>query len=227
MAEFLLIVDTETTGLDPATDRIIELGFALYHTGLGLISCGSVLVQSEGAAEGVHGIDPAALEHGIPRGAVGAALRRAAAGHDVTLVAYNADFDRGFLPPDSGPWLCACNDAEWPVVTTSKSLVQVALALGVGVSRAHRAIDDVLTLCAMLDRVRERDPGLVEWLRIAREPRVEVIGRQAFERNEDAKAAGFRWEPKRRVWVAQVRASVVDEWAKGLPFRIEMKKQAA
>lgn len=225
MAERLLIVDVETTSLDPATGHIVELGAALCDAEHGLITCASTTVQAaEHGGEGVHGIPAEAVAAGIPRGAVPAMLARMSRGEPVTHVAWNAAFDRAWLPP-LDPWLCAMDDAEWPRPSTSRSLVAVALAHGVGVSRAHRAIDDVLTLVALLDRVRESDPGLVEWLRIAREPRALVVGHQAFEENDIAKSHGFRWDPEMRKWACMVRESMVTSFVEGLPFRAEIRSK--
>lgn len=218
--EWLFIVDTETTGVTPDS-QAIELGWVLYRTDAGLIDCGSNLMSHIGLEpkEGVHGIPPAALMHAMPYDAVVASV--VPEGSPLTFVAHNAKFDRQFLPKDWSPWICTLEDAEWPVHTTSGALVQIALALGVGVSRAHRAIDDVLTVATMLDRVRERDPGLVQWLAIAREPRVEVRGKQPFARNQEAKDLGFRWTPETKSWTKWVRVSQLAVVVAACPFPVE------
>lgn len=213
----LLLLDCETSSLDPATGHLLEVAGALYSPDHGLVSVASTTVEPPGdVPPGVHGISPELAALGVPRAAVPEILRRWTRGHDVTYVAHHAAFDRQWLPP-SEPWICSMEEAEWPSRSTSRALVSLALGMGLGVSRAHRAVDDVLTLAAMLDRVREADPGLTQWLAIAREPRVDMVSRHPFEENEAAKTHGFRWDPDRRAWLARVRESKVDETIKAWP----------
>jgi DNA polymerase III subunit epsilon len=215
----LLILDTETTSLDPATGHLIEIAGALYSPDYGLVSVASTtVVPDKEYAPSVHGIDPRLAALGVPRSAVPEILRRWTRGHNVTHVAYNAAFDRQWLPP-LGPWVCAMDDAEWPTRSTSRALTSVALGMGLGVSRAHRAVDDVLTLVSMLDRVAERDEGLGGWLALAREERVTVVGRQAFEENDIAKAHGFTWDGPTESWRRRVRVSQASAFVESLPFR--------
>lgn len=215
----LLILDVETTSLDPATGHLIEVAGALYSPDYGLVSVASTtVVPGEEYEPGVHGIDPRLAALGVPRSAVPEILRRWTRGHEVTHVAYNAAFDRQWLPPLE-PWICAMDDAEWPTRSTSRALTSVALGMGLGVSRAHRAIDDVLTLVSMLDRVAERDDGLCGWLAVAREERVTVVGRQPLEENDIAKAHGFAWDGPSKSWRRRVRVSQVSEFLASLPFK--------
>lgn len=218
----LLILDVETTSLDPATGHLIEVAGALYSPDYGLVSVASTtVVPGEEHEPGVHGIDPRLSALGVPRSAVPEILRRWTRGHEVTHVAYNAAFDRQWLPP-LDPWICAMDDAEWPTRSTSRALTSVALGMGLGVSRAHRSIDDVLTLVSMLDRVAERDDGLCGWLAVAREERITVVGRQPFEQNDLAKAHGFVWDGPSKSWRRRVRVSQVSEFVGTLPFQAVM-----
>ena len=58
-----LLLDTETTGLDPTTDRVIEVAVILFDLELGcpIESYASLIQASGNAAESANGIPPAAL----------------------------------------------------------------------------------------------------------------------------------------------------------------------
>ena len=115
-----LIIDTETTGLDPERDRCLEVGAILFD-----VSSRSVLAQQSfllpvesNAAEPINRI-PAAVTR-LPQPWPGA-LRwfdELLVAADV-LVAHNAAFDRQWfgrepLPAVSHPWLCSMEDLRWP-----------------------------------------------------------------------------------------------------------------
>lgn len=228
----LLILDTETTGVDPATDRMIELGAVLFDAVLGVpIEARSFLLPSDdNAAEPINRIPAAAvrepwtierqhvrpiLEHLIRRGEK---VRG-----ETLLVAHSADFDRQWLEaPDAplGRWICSYRDASWPRVPgETGSLSSIALAYDVGIVRAHRALEDCLTLAAVLARVHEIEHGLEAWIARALEPKTEVIACVSYADREKAKSAGFRWDPERKLWVRPVRVSQLAEYRGSLPFK--------
>lgn len=218
----LLIIDTETTGLDPETDRIIEVGALLYDADTGqpvasyatLISDGE---RTDNAAKSKNEIRPATLQHPncLPYEAAMSVVHGIGHGADF-YVAHRADFDRQWLPDDWGPWICTKFDAEWPRCEPGAGLVHLALAHGVGVTQAHRAIYDCLTLAAVLSRVHEIEGGLGDWIARATEPRVEVRALVSYDDRELAKAAGFSWDPQRKLWTKRVRISQLErlrsEW---------------
>lgn len=205
----LLVIDSETTGVDPSKHQAIEWAGALWSTDHGsLIGAFSFIVKADSnAAEHVNHIPAAMLnEHGVER--TDAAGRVAVWMHrcDVVL-AHSAAFDASFLPPEvSGlrPWVCTCDDVEWPGPQgTSKSLVALCLERGVGVASAHRALTDVILLVRLLERVREGGCNIEAMIRHAMRPKMRyaaVTVRFDAALNERLKAAGFRWSPDRREW---------------------------
>lgn len=203
-----LIVDTETTGFE-SEDEVIEIAAVVYDLNhKAMTSAWSTTLQTErpnGAFE----------VNGIPDG-IGLTQRSSAATHLSRLamscsviVAHNAEFDRGWLPEiASCEWVCSFHDMVWPV--RPGKLVEMALAMGLGVASAHRALDDCLTLVRMMDRLGEtRD--LREWmdecLVRAREPKLRVVANVPFAQREMPKAAGFRWDAQAKQWWKQMRAS--------------------
>lgn len=91
-------IDLETTGLDPSTDRIVEIGLVKFTADGTVLDEFATLVDSPGsspAARDVHGIDDADLAW-APR--LDQALPEACAFMAGTvLVAHNLDFEGGFL----------------------------------------------------------------------------------------------------------------------------------
>jgi DNA polymerase-3 subunit epsilon len=221
----LLIVDLETTGTDPDRDAIIEVGAVLFDCATAVpVACKAALVRAESNA--------AVLVNGIPETVLGGTwciapeqVRPTLAGlaklapEPPIFVAHNAAFERSFLPGVGERWICTWESAVWPRVSgETGSLTTIALAYGVGVSRAHRAIEDCLTLAAVLGRVHELEGGLDAWLFRATEPKREIIGCQRFEDNQLAKDAGFRWDSDSKLWTRRIGESRAEAFVSALPF---------
>lgn len=225
----LLIIDTETGGLDAEKDPLVEVGAVLFDTVLGVpIQSTSFLVRATtNDAEAINGIPTAALGLGWAHGfekAPRALDRLASLGKSVRgetiFVAHNAAFDRQWIDVPGSRWICTKSDVDWPRVHGGTgSLVTIALAYGVGVSRAHRAIEDCLTLADVLTRVHEIEGGLDGWLARALEPKVEVVACVSYDDRQLAKDAGFEWNPNRKVWAKKVGESRVDAFRERLTFR--------
>ncbi len=196
--ERLLIVDTETTGLSPAKGRCIEVGAVLFHVpSRAVLSQLSFLLPcSSNPAERVNGIAAAVTRLEQPRDQFLACLEAMAAAADV-LVAHNAAFDRQWfgreeLPPLQRPWLCSMEDIRWPAerhLRATPSVRDLALAYGVPVWAAHRALTD----CIYIAQVFEREAQLETLLQHALLPRKLYRARLAYDQRHLAKEAGFRW----------------------------------
>ena len=202
----LLILDTETTGLDPGAHRCIEVGallFSVPHRAV-LSQISFLLPCERNEARSVNGIDPAATRQAqaLPQAlACFEALLEAA---DVVL-AHNAAFDRqwfgrGDLPAIHKPWLCSMEDLRWPAelgLRATPSVRDLALAHGVPVWAAHRALTD----CTYLAQVFERCADLEDLLHAGLEPRRLYRARLSYEERHKARDAGFRWnEPVSGAW---------------------------
>ncbi|HVU03833.1 MAG TPA: 3'-5' exonuclease [Polyangiaceae bacterium] len=154
-------IDTETTGTDPAVDRIIEIALVVWERGevtarhRFLVNPGRPIPKE---SFDVHGISDEMVASAPPFSAVAAEILAHLAGK--IPLAYNADFDRAFLleelaragavggtaPP------AARKGVEWidPLVWArelqkeekSRSLGDVAARLGVALDKAHSAVHD-------------------------------------------------------------------------------------
>jgi DNA polymerase-3 subunit epsilon len=202
----LLILDTETTALSPDDGQCIEVGAVLFH-----VPSRSVLTQvsfllpcRSNPAQAVNGIAAAVTRLEQPLAPALACFEAMVAAADA-LLAHNAAFDRqwfghGPLPALAGPWICSMDDIRWPAARQLKatpSVRDLALAYGIPVWAAHRALTD----CIYLAQVFERCDDLEELLSAALEPRRLYRARLAYAERQLAKAAGFRWnEPLRGAW---------------------------
>lgn len=157
----LVSLDTETTGKDPAVDRVVEIAAVVWQHGdvvarhRWLVNPGRPIPKE---AFDVHGIGDDHVKDQPPFSAVCEEVLAVLAGK--VPVAYNADFDRAFLSEEIGrsghngkplpP--AARRGIEWidPLVWArelhkeekSRALTDVAERLGIPLEKAHSAVHD-------------------------------------------------------------------------------------
>ncbi len=218
----LLILDTETTGLDPEQHQCIEVGAILFDVAhRAVLSQVSFLLPCQAnPAELVNGIAAAVTQRPQPWQAALQCFEAMLAAADAVL-AHNASFDRqwfgqGVLPAITKPWLCSMEDLRWPAdrhLRPNPSVRDLALAYGVPVWAAHRALTD----CIYLAQVFERCPELEPLLQAGLEPRQLYRARLSYEERHKAREAGFRWnEPIHGAWSRRLS----EQEASLLPFPV-------
>jgi DNA polymerase-3 subunit epsilon len=180
-AKKLAVIDFETTGLDPANDRVIEIGVACFENGAlsalqnWLVNPGIPVPEQ---ARAVHNIGDEELKDAPPFGAVLKELGALVAGH--LPVAYNALFDRGFLHAEltraehvrggGGRIAPAFHaDVSWidPLVWVRElhkderghRLGEVCARLGIALDNAHRAASDAEATGRVLLALAARMPA--------------------------------------------------------------------
>ena len=206
LPERLLILDTETTGLDPQRDRCIEIGAVLFDLPRrSVLSQVSLLLPcDQNPAQAVNGIEPALTQQPQPWQQGLQWFEALLASADL-VVAHNAAFDRQWfgiapLPPIHKPWLCTMEDIRWPAerrLRSNPSVRDLALAYSVPVWAAHRALTD----CIYLAQVFERCSDLEQLVQQGLEPRRLYRARLSYEERHQAREAGFRWnEPVSGAW---------------------------
>lgn len=209
----VLILDTETTGLDASRDRIMELALLSVDvetaTGLptgrvefydGLEDPGMPIPAEIQALTGIN----EAMVRGqrIDEQRVAAMLGSA----DLVL-AHNAGFDRPFaearLPQFAQlPWACSFADLDWKKEgRSSAKLTQLAMELG-WFYDAHRAEMDCHALLAVLaSPLASGQTGLACLLAASCLPSYRLQATAApFEAKDLLKARGYRWDGTNRVW---------------------------
>jgi len=157
-----LVVDTETTGLDPASCRVVSVAGVWVRPGAGILRRESFLVDP--------GIpippEASAVHHIVDRHVQGAPLLAQVLptfqGSDFDVyVAHNAAFDFGFLPAGGRPVLCTLRLAKklWPGLPRhGNQYLRYALGLEVPEAEglpAHEALADALVTARLLLRQLE------------------------------------------------------------------------
>lgn len=193
----VLIIDTETTGLDPDKGaELIEIGAILYNVEQRAIlaQVSTLLPIKVIGQEEAHGIS-FEMANSVPFPVQSAALNllsNMALNADYA-VAHNADFDKQFSPKCIDiPWLCTYEDFSFPT-HKKQNLVSLALAHGIAVKSAHRALNDC-SLIAEIFTKRDDLEALIEAAIIrAKSPKVWVRALVSFDDKDKAKAANFKW----------------------------------
>lgn len=216
-----LVVDVETTGLDPQRDEIIELAMTPFSYGLdgtvftvgesfqGLRQPSEPLTPEITAITGITNemvvgqvIDPAA----VAKFAASASL----------VIAHNAAFDRRFLERfndvfSTKAWACSLSQIDWAAEGfEGTKLAYLAQAAGFFYDR-HRAMHDCLATVELLVMRLPRSgvTGLCRLLDGARGVTWRIWAENApFELKDTLKARGYRWNgdpgPQPRAWYIDV-----------------------
>ena len=202
----ILILDTETTGLDNKNDDCLEVGSILFNVkSREVLAQQSFLLPVESNnAEKINNI-PAEITR-LPQPLLEAIkyFESLVKVSDV-IVAHNAEFDMKWfglkkLPEIEKQWICSMVDITWPSDRQLKSRPSVrdlALAYGVPVWNAHRALTDCIYLAEVFKRCGELEELLVRAL----EPKVLIRAEISYDQRHLAKNAGFMWNnPIKGAW---------------------------
>ncbi|MGZ9142713.1 MAG: 3'-5' exonuclease [Candidatus Binatia bacterium] len=223
-----ILFDVETTGLDTASDEVVELGMVKFSYD----SAGTVVAVHDTFcslneptrpipedAINLHGItNEMAAGHRIDGDAVTAFADDAA-----IIIAHNAAFDRKFAerywPVFAGkPWACSVNQIEWRAHGFEGSRLGYLLG-GIGMfHRGHRAVDDCHALLEILaHRICELDrTALSLLLENARRKTIRIWAEQApFDLKDELKKRGYRWSPgdegRPRAWYIDIDEAKRDD----------------
>lgn len=213
----LLILDTETTGLDPDQHQCLEVGAVLFSVPerAVLAQQSFLLPVQSNAAEAINHI-PAQVSRLQQPWREALVYFHALLDQAEVLVAHNATFDqqwfgRGQLPEVPHPWLCTMEDIRWPAnrqLRSRPSVRDLALAYEVPVWAAHRALTD----CIYLAEVFRRCEDLEELIRRGMEPRRLMRAKVSYDNRHLAREAGFRWnDPLRGAWTRRLSEREVAE----------------
>jgi len=246
----ILVLDTETTGLEHSQDKIIELALLQVDvdlaTGLpvGVVSVYDELedpgVPISKEIEAITGISSAMVAgHHLDEARIASLLE----GVDL-VIAHNAAFDRPFcearIPAFARlPWGCSFADIDWKKEGQSSAKLEY-LALEKGwFYDAHRAEVDCHALLAVLGQPlpASQMTGLAKILAASQGPSYRLQATNApFEAKDLLKARAYRWNAEQRVWQTRV-ASEADlaaecEWLKtsvfsGRAARVQVEKLTA
>ena len=161
-------LDVETTGLDPARDRVVEIGIVIFgfdrdaalvqkEAWVSLVNPEMAIPDTAGAIHGITDLDVSSAPRFVEiREAVASYLR------DRILVAHNAPFDASFLQNEFSRLSAPLSMAQ--VIDTleltrlaypnlhSYNLGKAAYILGIPSGNGHRALDDAKTCMQLFAR---------------------------------------------------------------------------
>tara|TARA_B100000945_G_scaffold170511_1_gene136663 strand:- start:861 stop:1559 length:699 start_codon:yes stop_codon:yes gene_type:complete len=222
----VLIVDTETTGLDKEKDEVIEVGCILFDVSSRCVlsQLSFLLPVSSNNAEYINRISPKVSN--IPQPWEEAInLFSRIVEHCDLIIAHNVEFDKkwfgqGKLPTLNKKWVCSLDDINWSFKKSLKSrpsITDLALAFEIPVWNLHRALSD----CYYLSEVFKRCENLEEMLSKAAEPRYLYKALVSYEDRFLAKDAGFKWNsPVQGAWTRKLS----EYEAINLDFKVEILK---
>ena len=220
-----LFVDTETTGLDPARDEIIELAMVPFTYGVDgqIYGVGEAFQQLRQPSKpippevtAITGIDDAMVEGQV----IDLQAVTSFAAPAALVVAHNAAFDRKFLERysevfNTKPWACSMSEVDWAGEGyEGVKLAYLAASAGFFYER-HRATHDCLAALELLARVHPVSgrTGLAQLLDRARAPTWRIWAENSpFDLKDVLKARGYRWNGEGsgspRAWFIDVAEDV-------------------
>ncbi|WP_338827997.1 3'-5' exonuclease [Bradyrhizobium sp. 27S5] len=201
-----ILLDVETTGLDPVRDEIIELGmvkFSYLADGrigqvIDTFSCfnqPSMAIPAEITA--LTGITDEMVEgHSLDVERINSFASDA-----VVTIAHNAGFDRKFMERYAPlfmhkAWACSVSEVEWRSHGFEGSRLSYLLMKAGLFHEAHRAVDDCLALLEILAMaLPQLDRTVLSvLLERARRKTIRIWAEQSpFELKDELKRRGYRW----------------------------------
>jgi len=210
-----VVIDTETTGLDPIKDEVIELGMVKFYyctvTNKVTNVCGvfnqlkephkplsEEVIRITGLNnEDLNGklISYDDVDDFIP--------------YDCILVAHNASFDRSMVENHrfwntdhyNYRWVCTKEDIDWSEYSSTK-LEWLMFKHGYFYD-AHRASTDCL---ATLQLIMEKPEYLKQLYEAANNEIARLYAKGLpFDKKDEAKAHGFKWDANQKVWYIDIQ----------------------
>ena len=220
----VLILDTETTGLDENKDEVIEIGCILFNVPFkSVLSQLSFLLPVKiNDAEFINGI-PVDVSNVSQPWKEGIQFFLKLIDSCDFIVAHNAEFDKkwfgkGDLPYLDKKWICSLDDINWSFkknIKSRPSVTDLALAFNIPVWNLHRALSD----CYYISEVFKRVDNLEDILLKASEPKYLYKAIVSYEDRSLAKNAGFKWNsPVQGAWTRKLSETEATE----LDFKVEI-----
>ncbi len=217
-----IVLDTETTGFDVATDRVIELGMLAFEfdpvTGV-VYRVSDVFDELEDPGFAIppvtiavhHITDEMVKGHRIDDARVAEFLKDA-----TVVIAHNASFDRPFVEArwplfEQLNWACSIKDINWREEGFGSAKLEYLLSTQGYFYEAHRAEADCWALLELLNQVlpQSQQTALLAVLVTLNQPQQKVYAvNSPFETKDKLKARNYRWSAELRCWSRVVSGDV-------------------
>jgi len=214
-ARFAMVLDTETTGLDTAADKIIELGFAVCRYDADSGALHDVVARYDGfedpceplsdVVRKLTGIDDAMVQG---QKLDDAEINRWFEKSDL-VIAHNAGFDRKmverrFPAAIECNWACSFTGIDWQAEgIASAKLDYLAYRFGF-FFEGHRAVNDAEATLHLLSMTLSKSgkPAMAALLESARKTYLRLVIRFKYDEAviPKLKARKYRWDGENKVW---------------------------
>lgn len=210
-------IDLETTGIDPSSSEIIEIGYIVWDTDQSCpITFGSYLIKNNhplpAEIKKLTGIkDDYLSKFGISLKQAIISLSALAQKCDF-LVGHNAlEFDRKHLSKACHKhsiqfpqkyWIDTMIDIPYPSSIKTRKLDYLAVEHDISVVIAHRAVFDIWTTMQILSNSKYKIHEIIER---AKTGFVKLIAKISYEERGKASAQGFKWDSKNKIWFKVLR----------------------
>ena len=232
----IVFLDTETTGVNRANDKIIELALkmATFEKSSGIIVSidqvyesfndpGEEISQEITMLTGIS--NDMVQEQSIDWGMVDTIINDA----DI-VVAHNASFDRAFVEKHSSVspnkiWACSINDIDWLGRGFSSAKQELLCYWHGFYFEAHRAMNDVDALIHLLTHSSyDIDRPVLELIENSQKPTY-IIFATNFNydpvKKDIVKANKYKWNPEEKIWYKNVTFDNLEsekEWLTGVIY---------
>lgn len=230
----VVFLDTETTGMNPMTDKIIELG---------MVRC--TFSKDRKCLLSVDRIFDAYEDPKMPipdeitklTGITNDMVCNQRFNEDVILsfvadgplmVAHNARFDRPFVDRRFSswqplPWACSQKEVNWAQLGFNGFKLEFLVQSQGYFYDAHRACNDCLALCHLM-YLKPQAFAMLYDSSLCKAYRIEAH-KAPFDKKDTLKSAGYNWDPKEKVWYFQAKDE--EEAKKQLSFLSKLYPEAS
>lgn len=230
-------LDCETTGLNPESDRILELGVVLYDTRSKRILRSQCFLLNDESEPFKVSLDISKINF-ITQEMLNNFTLRIDVVFDAIfgcfikesnyIVAHNAPFDKGFIDAEtrrqkkekwSIPWIDTASDIPYPSNISTRKLTHLAAEHNFLNPFPHTALSDALTVSKLL--------SLYDFESItkrAESPNLRVCALVDYSTREKAKAKGFRWDDPSKRWIRIIKQCDLEEIKKSFDFEFSVLK---
>ena len=213
---YLLGIDLETTGIDPSSSDIIEIGYMIWDTNLSCpVKFGCYLIKINyplsSEIKQLTGISDNHLDKfGVELKQAMVSLADLAQQCDF-LVGHNAiEFDRKYLSNACKKysinfpqkyWIDTITDVPYPQSIKTRKLNYLAVEHKISVILSHRAVFDIWTTMQIL-----KEYDIKEIVERAKTGFIKLIAKVSYEERAKASTQGFKWDVKNKMWFKILRA---------------------